>query len=120
MFPGLSCLRDTGLEATNIALSLPPVDLVPREGYVGGRTNRGVRKGSFGRFRCHLLYLLSRLLKRSRARSDQREVCSLSRGVMFDGSATPIRPVTGRLSLSPSSFADHTIRPSYEFPSCDQ
>jgi hypothetical protein len=54
------------------------------------------------------------------APKNQREVCPLSRGVMFDGSATPIRPITGRPSLSPSSFADHTIRPSYEIPSCDQ
>ena len=54
------------------------------------------------------------------APKDQREVCPLSRGVMFDCSATPIRPVTGRPSLSPSSCADHTIRPSYEIPSCDQ
>jgi hypothetical protein len=38
----LSCLRDTGLEPTNVPLSLSPVDLVPSEGYVGGRTNRGV------------------------------------------------------------------------------
>src|SRR5438067_9573549 len=39
---GLSCLRDTGLEPTNIALSTTPVDLVPGQGRVGGRTNRGV------------------------------------------------------------------------------
>jgi hypothetical protein len=32
------------------------------------------------------------------------EVCPLSRGVILPDSATPIRPITGRLSLSPSSF----------------
>src|SRR5436305_10464446 len=37
----LSCLRDTGLEPTNIAFRLTPVDLVPWERHVGGRTNRG-------------------------------------------------------------------------------
>jgi hypothetical protein len=41
---------------------------VPGYGHVGGRTNRGVRRRSFGRFRRHLLYLLSRLIKRSRAK----------------------------------------------------
>src|SRR5690348_13712463 len=65
-FTGLSCLRDTGLEAMNIPFSLSPVDLVPCSCIVGGRTSRGIRRSSFGRFRRHLLYLLSRLLKRSR------------------------------------------------------
>src|SRR5437879_4003732 len=37
----LSCLRDTGLEPTNIPFRLTPVDLVPWEQHVGGRTNRG-------------------------------------------------------------------------------
>jgi hypothetical protein len=35
---------------------------------------------------------------------DQREVCPLSRGVMLPGGATPLRTITARLSLSPSSF----------------
>src|SRR5512135_932768 len=38
----LSRLRDTGLEPTNSPFSLTPVDLVPSDGDVGGRTNRGV------------------------------------------------------------------------------
>jgi len=66
-FSGLSCLRDTGLEPTNRALSCAPVDLVPSYGPSGGRTNRGVRGGGLARFRCHLLSLLSRFIKRSRA-----------------------------------------------------
>ena len=35
---------------------------------------------------------------------DQREVCPLSRRVMLPCGATPIRPITGRHSLSLSSF----------------
>ena len=35
---------------------------------------------------------------------DQREVCTLSRGVMLPGGSTPIRTITARRSLSPSSF----------------
>jgi hypothetical protein len=38
----LSRLRDTSLEPTNIPFCLPPVDLVPGERSVSGRTNRGV------------------------------------------------------------------------------
>jgi hypothetical protein len=39
---GLCRLRNTGLEPTNIPLSLTPVNLVPSERRVGGRTNRGI------------------------------------------------------------------------------
>src|SRR5262249_19762468 len=35
---------------------------------------------------------------------DQREVSALSRGVMLPSGSTPIRPVTGRRWLAPSSF----------------
>lgn len=63
----LSSLRDTGLEPTNSTFSLTPVDLVPGYGPVGGRTNGGIWDDCPSRFRRHLLYLLSRLLKRSRA-----------------------------------------------------
>jgi len=66
-FSDLSCLRDTGLEPTDIPFSLTPVDLVPSYGPVGGRTNRRVRRLPFGRFRRHLLSLLDRFIKRSRA-----------------------------------------------------
>jgi hypothetical protein len=38
----LSCLRDTGLEPTNVALGLTPVDLMPCQRLVGGCTNRGI------------------------------------------------------------------------------
>ncbi len=66
-FSSLSCLRETGLEPTNRAFSFSPVALVPGYKRVGSRTNRGVRRLFFGRFRCHLLSLLDRLVKRSRA-----------------------------------------------------
>src|SRR6266487_2669235 len=54
------------------------------------------------------------------ARKDQREVCALSRGMIFSCKAIPIRPITRRLSLSPSSFADHAVRRSCDLPSCKQ
>src|SRR6266481_5471543 len=88
---------------------MTPVDLVPCPRHVGGRTNRGVWGFRLSRFRCHLLYLLGRLLRRSCARSDQREVCPLARGVIFPCGATPICPITEQRSLLPSSFADRAI-----------
>src|SRR5438270_12949797 len=36
---------------------------------------------------------------------DQRDVCSLARGVMLPGGSTPIHPITGWPSLLPSSSA---------------
>ncbi len=39
---------------------------------------------------------------------------------MFSYEATPIHPITGRHSLSPSSFANHTVRLPYESLSCVQ
>src|SRR6266566_7683320 len=41
-------------------------------------------------------------------RKDQTEVCSLSRGMLPYG-VTPIRPITGRPSLFPFSFARNPI-----------
>src|SRR3954466_12333468 len=35
---------------------------------------------------------------------DPKEVCPLSGGVMSPSGSTPIRPITGRHSLAPSSF----------------
>src|SRR5271157_296868 len=42
-------------------------------------------------------------------RKDQTEVCSLSRGMMLSCDVTPIRPITGRPSLFPFSFARNPI-----------
>ncbi len=40
---------------------------------------------------------------------DQMEVCPLVRGVMSPNGSTPIRPITGRHSLSPSSLTRNAI-----------
>jgi hypothetical protein len=48
---------------------------------------------------------------------DQREVCPLSREVMLPGGATPVRPVTGRHSLAPSSSTCNPASGSCESPS---
>src|SRR5438445_8744104 len=45
----------------------------------------------------------------SHVRPHQREVCPLARGVMSPHGSTPIRPITCRLSLAPSSFTRHLI-----------
>ena len=44
---------------------------------------------------------------------DQTEVCPLSREMMSPGSSTPIRPVTGRRSLPPSSCTRSPIGGPY-------
>ena len=49
--------------------------------------------------------LSSRGWPRSLVMKDQRDVCSLARGVMLPGSSTPIHPITGWPSLLPSSSA---------------
>ena len=45
---------------------------------------------------------------------DQREVCPLSGGVMSPGGSTPIRSITDRRSLPPSSFTRRPIGSSCE------
>lgn len=40
---------------------------------------------------------------------DQMDVCPLSRGVIFPSGATPINPITGLLSLVPSSLSRRSI-----------
>jgi hypothetical protein len=52
----------------------------------------------------HLLPLLWRWTSFLVTR-DHAEVCPLSRGMMLSSDATPIRPITGRRSLSPLSSA---------------
>jgi hypothetical protein len=44
---------------------------------------------------------------------DQMEVCPLSRGIMSPFGSIPIRPITGRPSLSPSSFTRNSISLPY-------
>ncbi|MFO6129465.1 hypothetical protein, partial [Pseudomonas aeruginosa] len=47
---------------------------------------------------------------------DQVEVCPLSRGMMSPYGSTPIRPITGRHSLSPHSFTRTTNSIPYGLP----
>jgi hypothetical protein len=48
---------------------------------------------------------------------DPMEVCPLSRGVMLPTGSTPIQPVTGWRSLSPSSFTRNLISSPCGLPS---
>ena len=99
-------LRDTDLRA---------------DSHSDGRIQRSMGSCTNGLRRRHLLCFLHRFHRWSRVRAPTRSLLRFRRGdVVQPGDATSIRPITGRLSLSPSSFADHTIRLSYEIPSCDQ
>src|SRR5262249_20295770 len=51
-------------------------------------------------------------------RRHQREVCPLAGEVMSPLGSTPSRPITGRLSLAPSSFTRCPLRLSYDSPCC--
>jgi len=51
-------------------------------------------------------------------RPHQREVSPLARGVISPHGSTPIRPITGRPSLAPSSFTRCPVRSSYDSPCC--
>jgi hypothetical protein len=98
-------LDDTRLEPTHVLIDCSPVDGRPVDLFVGDRA-------SLCFHRCHPLcpdvgnsgFLVGK---------DRMEVCPLSRGVILPGSATPIRPITGRLSLSPSSFTRTPIGSPY-------
>jgi hypothetical protein len=52
-------------------------------------------------------------------RPHQREVSPFARGVMLPVGATPIRPITGRPSLAPSSFTRCPMRSPCGSPSCE-
>ena len=96
-------LHDTRLEPTDIAPDLPPVDGVPVGRKAGSRTSRRCRP---------LTYLLcspESVGRGSLVREDPREVGPLSGGVMSPGGSTPIRPITGRRSLAPSSFTRRPV-----------
>jgi len=74
-------------------IGLVPVYLVPRRNQAAG--------GICFRFHDYLLFGDLRLLL---ALKDQMEVCPLSCGVMLSYDSTPIRAITVRLSLFPSSY----------------
>ena len=92
-----------------IRWALPPVDGVPVHWVVGDRTSRCCHC-------CHLLCLLSRFLKLSR---DERPEGSRPAFAWGDVAvcSTPIRPITGRHSLAPSSFTRRSIGSPYGLPS---
>jgi hypothetical protein len=54
----------------------------------------------------------------SHVRPHQREVGTLAGGVMSPQGSTPIRPITGRRSLAPSSFTRCPLRLPCGSPSC--
>jgi hypothetical protein len=80
------CRKDT--------VNLPPVDGRPIHFYVGGCTNRI--------FCCHLLFPLSRFAGFSREERPEGSLPAFAWSDVAKGS-TPIRSITERLSLSPSS-----------------
>src|SRR5215467_9115087 len=88
-------LHDTRLGPTNIAVNLPPVDGRPIHFHVGGCANRV--------FRCHLLFLLSPFAGFSREERPEGSLPAFTWSDFAEGS-TPIRSITERRSLSPSSF----------------
>ena len=90
----LRCLHDTHLEPTDVATNLLPVDGRPIHFRVGGCTN--------GVFRYHLLFLLSRFAGFSREERPERSLPAFAWSDVAKGS-TPIRSITERRSLSPSS-----------------
>ena len=87
-------LHDTHLEPTNTAVNLPSIDGRPIHFRVRGCTNRD--------FRCHLLFLLSRFAKFSREERPEGSLPAFAWSDVVEGS-TPIRSITERRSLSPSS-----------------
>src|SRR5262249_61597138 len=98
---GLDRLHDTGLKPTHDAVGRRPVDGMPALLHVGGRTSSvdvcrhllAPSSGSPG-------FLVTK---------DPREVGPLSRGVISPKGSTPIRPITGRPSLPPSSSTRRPI-----------
>src|SRR5215813_6765081 len=87
-------LHDTHLQPTDVSVNLPPVDGRPIHFRVGGCTNRI--------FRCHLLFLLSRFAGFSREERPEGSLPAFAWSDVAKGSA-PIRSITERRSLSPSS-----------------
>src|SRR5262249_2486541 len=73
------------------------VNLGPVQRGVGGRTRRACR--------CHLLALLDRFAKRSRAERPDGSLLACAGGAV----ATPIHPITAWLSLFPSSCTSWCI-----------
>src|SRR5215813_15399794 len=97
----LCCLHDTGLEPTHGLLDSPPVDGVPLNSVVGSCTSHVLCLGS-ERSR-HLPCLLCRLARCSRDERPDGSLPACAWGDMPSLRATPIRAITARPSLPPSS-----------------
>ena len=106
----LSRLHDTGLEPTHCPLAVVPTDTVPIERVMKGRTSSRlcIRMCWWSRFYRHLLFLLSR--------SPILLVMRIPDGSLpaFAWGSSPICPITGQRSLSPSSSTRLSIGPPYE------
>src|SRR5262249_24683819 len=81
-------------------------------GTVGSRTSK-----SFALRRHFCFAPSSRLAKRFTYTKARRQSAGFRRGVMSLGGSTPIRPITGRPSLAPSSSTRRLISSSCELPS---
>src|SRR5262249_36004843 len=90
----LRCLHDTYLEPTDVLVNLSPVDGLPVHCRVGGCAN--------GIIRCHPLFPLSRFAGLSREERPEGSLLAFAWTNVAKGS-TPIRSITERRSLSPSS-----------------
>jgi hypothetical protein len=105
-FAFLLCLHNTRLEPPHFSVDFLPVNGIPVLLVVGNRTSMVF---CFQWFRCRHLLVSFGGSSNSLVMKDRMEVCSLSRGVILSGDATPVCPITGQLSLFPSSFARHPM-----------
>lgn len=92
-------------------MSLLPIYGVPLYRFVGGCTSQpcGLDR--------HLLFLLNRFAKFSRDERPDGSLPAFAWGDVADSlscSSTPIRPITERFSLSPSSFTRNPIGSPYD------
>ena len=99
----LRCLHDTRLQPAHNSVGCLPVNLAPVNVVVGGCTSHSSR---------HLPCLLCRCVRFSRA---QRPDGSLP-AFAWSHRSTPIRLITGRPSLAPSSCTRTVINVPYELP----
>src|ERR1017187_4361312 len=81
VFADLCCLHNTRLQPPYLTLNINPTDVIPR--HVKGRTRQ-----------CCSVHLLSLCLDgsaNSLVKRDHKEVCALSRGVMFQPLSVPLQ-----------------------------
>jgi hypothetical protein len=97
------CLHDTGLEPTDVAVDLLPVDGVPVYPSIGNRTSRC----------CHRRHICIAPFGQLARFSRERRPEGSQPGFPWGDVATPIRPISRRLSLAPSSFTRRPIGVPY-------